>query len=229
MLDFSRFNVLTFDCYGTLVDWESGIVKAVRPVLAAHGKKLADSEIIAIYSPIERELEKPPHRSYREVLREVVRQMGRKLGFTPSEVEAESLPESVGTWLPFPDTVPALRALSARYKLAIISNIDDDLIAETARRLEAPFDWIVTAQQAGSYKPSPKNFELALQRIGVSRGQVLHCAESRFHDIAPARALGIATAWVNRAQGRPSASGEDAAKPDVEVGSMEELAKIATK
>lgn len=229
MLDFSRFKVLTFDCYGTLVDWESGIVKALRPILAAHGKKLGEAEIVAMYSPIERELEKPPHRSYREVLRGVVREMGRKLGFAPSEVEAESLPESVGIWLPFPDTVPALRALSARYKLAIISNIDDDMIAQTARRLEVPFEWIVTAQQAGSYKPSRRNFELALERIGLPREQVLHCAESRFHDVAPARALGLATVWVNRAQGRASASGEDAAEPDLEVGSMVELARLATR
>jgi 2-haloacid dehalogenase len=221
--------VLSFDCYGTLVDWETGIVRAVRPILAAHGKKLADAEILAMYSPIERELEKPPHRSYREVLRGIVQEMGRKLGFTPSTVEMEALPESVGTWLPFPDTVVALRALSSRYKLAIISNIDDDMIALTAAKLGVAFEAIVTAQQAGSYKPSRRNFELALERIGLPREQVLHCAESRHHDVAPARALGMATVWVNRAQGRPSASGEDTARPNLEVGSMKELAERATK
>ena len=116
------------------------------------------------------------------MLGEEVREAGRRWGFEPSPSEVEALPDSVRYWLPFPDTVNALRALKGRYRLAIISNIDDGLFALTARYLEVEFDYIVTAEQAGTYKPSPENFELALDRIGVAPEKLLHVAESLFHD-----------------------------------------------
>lgn len=229
MLDFSQFRVLTFDCYGTLVDWESGILGALRPIVSRHSRKMTDRELTVMYAAIEREIEAAPYRSYREVLRGVVRQMGTRMGFTPSTAEIESLPASLKDWLPFPDTVPALRRLKERYKLAIISNIDDDLFADTARRLEVPFDAVITAQQAKSYKPSHRNFELALERIGEERTHVLHCAESVYHDVVPARALGLATVWVDRAQGQASASGGAEGKPDLEVPDMKTLAELAVR
>ena len=127
-MDFSPFQFLTFDCYGTLIDWETGIFSALRPVLAAHKKTLTDAQLLELYGELEGEAEKPPFRPYKEVLQEVVRGFGRKLGFIPSESEARSLPASVANWLPFSDTVASLRRLKTRFRLAILSNVDDDLL-----------------------------------------------------------------------------------------------------
>jgi 2-haloacid dehalogenase len=163
------------------------------------------------------------------VLEEVVRALGRRLGFAPSEAECRSLPDSLRNWLPFPDTVAALRALQGRFRLGVISNIDDDLFAMTARHLEVPLDLLVTAQQAGSYKPSTNNFKLALGRMGLPAEKVLHCAESLYHDVAPARSLGLATVWVNRHAGktRPSATRKADIRPDLEVPDLKTLAALA--
>ncbi|MGH9492401.1 MAG: haloacid dehalogenase type II [Terriglobales bacterium] len=229
MLDFRRFRVLTFDCYGTLVDWESGILGALRPLLRAHGKTLTDEQTLEIYGELEAEAEAGEYHPYREVLEGVVRGFGRRLGFEPSLQEAESLPESLKNWKPFPDTVAALMKLKARYKLAVVSNVDDDLFAATARRLEVPFDWVITAQQAGSYKPSHRNFKLALERIALPPDQVLHVAQSIYHDIVPARELGLATVWVNRRAGKAGEGATKAAQgqPDLEVPDLKTLAEMA--
>lgn len=228
-MDFSRFQVITFDCYGTLIDWESGILGALRPLLAAHGQALDDGAILALYSELEPEVQQASYRPYREVLEQVVHAFGRRLGFAPSEAEAQSLPFSLRNWLPFPDTVAALRLLKTRYRLGVISNIDDDLFAQTAQHLQVPFDFLVTAQQAGSYKPSTRNFTLALERIGLPAEKVLHAAESLYHDVAPARSLGLATVWVNRhaGQSRPSATRTAQIKPDLEVPDLKTLAALA--
>ncbi len=228
MLDFSRFRVLTFDCYGTLIDWESGILAALGPLLAAHGKPLADDKLLELFGELEAEAEAGEYQSYRKVLEDVARGVGRRLGFETSEQEARSLPESLKNWPPFPDTVAALKKLKSRYKLAIVSNTDDDLFAHTARLLEVPFDWVITAQQAGSYKPSHNNFRLALERIALPPGQVLHCAQSVYHDVVPARELGLATVWVNR-RGAKGGGATKAAQgqPDVEVPDLKTLAEMA--
>jgi len=147
-MDFSNFRVITFDCYGTLIDWERGILGALRPILSAHGANLAEREILRLYGEIEAEEESGRYRDYKEVLRSVVRAFGRRLRFEPSESEAQSLPDSLSTWQPFPDTVPALRRLQARFHLGIISNIDDDLFSRTSRLLEVDFDHVITAAQA---------------------------------------------------------------------------------
>jgi 2-haloacid dehalogenase len=229
MLDFSRFRALTFDCYGTLIDWESGILAALGPLLAAHGKSLADEKLLELYAELEAEAEAGEYQSYRKVLETVARSIGRRLGFEASEQEARSLPESLKHWPPFPDTVAALRRLKTRYQLAIVSNTDDDLFAHTARLLEVPFDWVITAQQARSYKPSHNNFRLALERIALPPGQVLHCGQSIYHDVVPARALGLATVWVNR-RGAKGGGATKAAQgqPDLEVPDMKTLAEMAT-
>jgi 2-haloacid dehalogenase len=228
MLDFRRFRVLTFDCYGTLIDWESGILGALRPLLAAHGKSLADDKLLELYGELEAAAEAGEYQSYRRILEGVARGIGRRLGFEASEQEARSLPESLKNWQPFPDTVAALRKLKSRFKLAVVSNTDDDLFADTARLLEVPFDWVITAQQAGSYKPSHNNFKLALERIALPPEQVLHCAQSIYHDVVPARALGLATVWVNR-RGAKGGGATKAAqgKPDLEVPGMKTLAEMA--
>jgi 2-haloacid dehalogenase len=169
-MDADNYEVLSFDCYGTLVDWESGIISGLRPVLRTHGVEATDDEILDLHARTEHKLQatskKGAYLKYRDVLGEEVREAGRRWGFDPSPSEVEALPDSVRYWLPFPDTVNALRTLKGPYRLAIISNIDDGLFALTARYLEVEFDYIVTAEQAGTYKPSPQNFELALDRIG---------------------------------------------------------------
>ena len=161
MIDFKGFNVLTFDCYGTMIDWETGIFSALRPILAAHGKKISDSVLLELYSELEFAAEQGEFLRYRDVLQSVVRGFGERLGFLPSDAEARSLPESIANWQPFPDTVEALRKLKARYQLAVISNVDDDLFASTAPKLGVAFDQVITAQQARCYKPCIRMFELA--------------------------------------------------------------------
>jgi len=229
-LDFSRFRAISFDCYGTLIDWETGILAAIRPILLAHGAELSDSEILRVYSEFEVEAESGEYRSYREVLSGVVCGFGIRLGFHPTREEQQSLPDSLRRWEPFPDTVASLRRLKAKYQLAIISNVDDDLFSETARRLEIEFDHVITAAQARAYKPSLQIFQLAEDRIGVGREQWLHSAQSIYHDVIPGKSLGISTVWINRPSARPGAGAakEASTTPDVEVHSLAELAQVAT-
>src|SRR5580698_5989755 len=158
MLDFTRFEILTFDCYGTLINWEEGILRCLHRVLAAHGKDTDDATILRLYGDFEARAEHAEYRRYREVLQSVVRQFGEQLGFAATDQEASSLPESLKDWNPWPDTVAALRQLQSRFRLAIVSNVDDDLFAATQPKLGVQFDRIITAQQAGAYKPSLKIF-----------------------------------------------------------------------
>jgi len=158
-----------------------------------------------------------------------VRSLGKKFWFTPTEAEAHSLPESLKHWRPFPDTVAALEKLKRRYKLAVISNVDDDLFAATATRLRVVFDFVITAQQAGAYKPSLKIFNLAQEKFGVSPNQWLHVGQSIYHDVLPAQSLGLATVWVNRPSRRigVGAVKQVSGKPDLEVPDLQTLADLA--
>jgi 2-haloacid dehalogenase len=226
MLDFSRFEFLTFDCYGTLINWEDGILRCLHLVLAAHGKNIDDATILRLYGDFEARAEQGEYRRYREVLQSVVRQFGEQLGFTPTDAVVRSLPESLQEWKPWPDTVTALRELGSRFQLAVISNVDDDLFAATRPQLGVEFAQIITAQQAGAYKPSLKIFELALSRIGVPAHRVLHVGQSLYHDVIPAQSLGLATVWVNRPSARAGVGAVKAAEahPDLQASSLAELA-----
>ncbi len=228
-MNLARFQLLSFDCYGTLIDWETGLLGVLRLILRRHNKQISNSELLSLYAELEAAEEAAAYKPYREVLGSVVSQLGKRLGFVPSDREAASLADSISGWLPFPDTVDVLRRLKARYRLAILSNIDDDLFAHSAQRLQVPFDFVITAQHCRSYKPSFNNFKKLLERTGMSESVILHCAESRFHDVAPAQQLGIATVWVNRHANRPgsSASGPGTAVPDLEVPDMKTLAELA--
>jgi 2-haloacid dehalogenase len=230
MLDLSRFSVLSFDCYGTMIDWEAGIFAALRPILAAHGKRLNDVTLLKIYSELELEAEQQKYLSYREVLESVVRGFGERLGFDPSEVEVHSLPGSLAKWDPFPDTVSALRELKTRYQLAVISNIDDELFALTASKLGVAFDHVITAQQALCYKPCKRIFQIAKSRLAVAPEKWLHVGQSIYHDVIPAQAMGIAAVWVNRPSPREGAGATKAAagKPDLEVASLKELVELVS-
>jgi len=229
MLDLTRFKVLTFDCYGTMIDWETGIFSALRPILAAHNKSIPDSGLLMLYAELELNAEQGEFLRYRNVLQSVVRGFGERLGFSPTDGEVRSLPESLANWQPFPDTVEALRKLKSRYKLAVMSNVDDDLFASTAPKLGVAFDHVITAQQAGCYKQCMRMFELTEERIAVRREQWLHVGQSIYHDVIPAQSLDIATVWVNRPSPRPGAGAAKAAagKPDLEVPNLQTLAKLA--
>jgi 2-haloacid dehalogenase len=230
-LDFSRYEILTFDCYGTLIDWETGILSALHRILSTHGKKPDDATLLKLYGDFEQLGEQGEFHPYREVLESVVRRFGAELGFAPSEDETRSLPDSLATWKPWPDTVAALRQLKKHFRLAILSNVDDDLFSTTRPKLEVDLDAVITAQQAQAYKPSLKLFELALSRINAPAHRVLHVAQSVYHDIVPAQKLGLATVWVNRPSARPGVGAVKAAdaKPDLTVHSLAELAEIAAR
>jgi len=229
MLDFSRFEALTFDCYGTLINWEAGILPVLHRILAAHAKNAEDATLLKLYGDFEQLSEQGDFHPYRVVLESVVRRFGANLGFTPTAEEASSLPGSLPDWKPWPDTVAALRRLKQRYRLVILSNIDDDLFASTRPQLGVDFDDVVTAQQAQAYKPSLKIFELALSRIKVPAHRILHVGQSIYHDVIPAQSLGLATVWVNRPSARPGVGAVKAADatPDLTVTSLAELAEIA--
>jgi 2-haloacid dehalogenase len=197
MPDLDRIAALTFDCYGTLIDWEAGTIEALRPLLTRNGVTLSDDEIIRFCQDFEEPLCEPPFKPYKDVLAGVVDGFGRHFDFRVSAAERSGLAASVASWRPFPDTVEALRALGRRYTLAIISNIDDDLFAASARQLEVPFDAVITAEQARCYKPRPPIFEEALRRLGAAPGSVAHVAEG-VTEIAPMRQLGCTTVWVRR-------------------------------
>ena len=225
-MDFSRFTTISFDCYGTLIDWESGILPALRAVLASHGQSLPDAAILELYGEFEAEAESGPYQSYRNVLQSVVRAFANRFHFQASSAEIQSLHESVRAWPPFSDTVPALRELQKRYRLVVISNIDDDLFAETRKHLDVEFDGVITAEQARSYKPSLNNFRMALRTLAISPDRLLHAAQSIYHDVVPARSLGISTVWVNRKSARPGigAVRASAGQPDLEVPDLASLA-----
>lgn len=228
MFDFSRYEWLSFDCYGTLIDWETGILGYLRPLLEGKGCNVSDAKILALYSEFEPREEDGHYRTYRDVLASVVRDFARELHFEVSDSEAGGLAESIRNWLPFPDTVAGLQRLHSGYKLAVLSNIDDDLFVYTAPKLAVRFDAVVTAQQVHSYKPSFNNFEALLRRYAIPRESLLHVAESLYHDIAPAHALGIHTVWVNRRQGKKAAASKLAeVKPDLEVPDVGRLAELA--
>jgi 2-haloacid dehalogenase len=225
MLDFTRFKILTFDCYGTLINWEEGILGCMHRILSSHDKALDDATILELYGEFEAKAEHGEYLRYRDVLQSVVGQFGERLKFPVTHTEANSLPESLPNWKPWPDTVEALRQLRSRFKLAVISNVDDDLFAGTQPKLGVQFDEVITAQQAGAYKPSLKIFELALSRIGVPSHRVLHIGQSIYHDVIPAQSLGLATVWVQRPSARVGVGAVKAAQasPDLQVSSLAEL------
>ena len=226
MLDFDRFEWLSFDCYGTLVDWESGISAAVAEALLAHGISKTRAEILQLFADAEpRAQSAPSYREYRRVLREVMATIGGGLGLRLSPSELDCLADTLPRWPVFPDAADALRAMQARYRLAIISNVDDDLFAGTARALHLDFDAVITSQQARAYKPARRNFDLAQERMAVERAAWLHIGESLYHDIGPANRLGIASVWVSRADRGGGTRHTDAA-PDLTVPDLASLAEL---
>ena len=228
-IDFDDFDVLTFDCYGTLIDWETGLLAAMRPVVEAHGVSAGDDQLLETYARHEAELEAGEYLRYRELLGRALQGVGRDLGFEPTAAEVEAIGASVGDWPAFGDSAEALARLHERFKLAPITNCDDDLFALSAERLGVDFDWVITAQQARSYKPSTRNFELAFETIDAPRERILHVAQSLFHDHVTAKQLGMTTVWIDRRQGREGSGATPPveAEPDLTLPDMRSLADLA--
>jgi 2-haloacid dehalogenase len=227
-LDLTQFDALTFDCYGTLIDWERGILAAVH---AALPDATADDEsILVAFARHEAAIEAGPYLPYRTVLERTLRALAGEVGGTePTDAAVATFGGSVVDWPAFPDSAAALAELAARYRLGVITNCDDDLFAASERRLGVRFDPVVTAQQAKRYKPNPRGFELAFERIGLPPRRILHVAQSLYHDHVPAKRLGLSTVWVNRRAGRPGAGATPpaTAQPDLEVPDMRTFADLA--
>ena len=231
MLDYSRFEALTFDCYGTLIDWETGLVDAFRPVLAAHGVEAGAEDLLARYARYEAELEAGPYLSYRELV-------ARACAASPPRSASRRRPRrrrrsaaAVADWPAFPDS--ARRARAARG--ALPARGDHELRRRPVRGVAtagsaSTFDWVVTAQQAGAYKPDERPFALAFERIGLPRERILHVAQSLFHDHVTAKRLGLATVWIDRRGGREGtgATPSAAATPDTTYPDMASFAAAAT-
>lgn len=188
--------VLTFDCYGTLIDWALGLSNSFRAVFGdwadAHRK-----ELFPIYVEIEASFEQAPYRSYREVVTKTLVQLAERFRRPLSAEQHDALARLLPTWKPFADTNDALRRLKRRFRLGVLSNVDRDLFAGTAKHFAVPFDFLICAEDVRSYKPGLAHFQkLAEQEGGL--GKVIHVAQSLFHDGAPAKQLGLAFVWINR-------------------------------
>ncbi len=198
------FKVLTFDCYGTLIDWETGIWDALQPLIMSNRcSDITRQEALNSFARHESALEtEMPELLYRTILGKVHVAFAAEFGLESTARLDADFGSSVAHWPAFPDTADALRYLKTRYKLVILSNIDRESFAASNRKLGVDFDAVYTAQDIGSYKPSPANFEYLLKHLrsdlGLAPGDVLHTAQSLFHDHAPARAFGLATAWIDR-------------------------------
>lgn len=194
----NQYDVLTFDCYGTLIDWESGIRTAFNNALKrTKGPIELTEKAVEMYEIEERRVEKQtPHLTYREVLANTALAVAAKIGWILPAAESFFLSRELPEWKPFPDTNPALERLAKNHTLGILSNIDNNLLESTLKHLRAKFDILVTAEKVRSYKPAPAHFKVARSIIGDRPW--LHVAQSQYHDIEPANKLGINTTWVNR-------------------------------
>ena len=224
-MNISRFKCLSFDCYGTLIDWETGLLGALRPILARHAVQVGDARLLESFADAESRAEAGSYRPYKEILCDVLRALGTEFEFQPATTDETAFSLSVRDWPAFGDSTEALRALQKRFRLIILSNIDDDLFRFSQERLGVDFDAIFTAQKIGSYKPSESNFRYLLEHAGVEKDEILHVAQSLYHDIGPAKRLGISTVWVHRRHGQSGAGATPAAEalPDLEVPDLTSL------
>ncbi len=234
MTGLADIKALTFDCYGTLIDWEQGIQDSLRPWLHSHGLIIDDTRVLEEFGKAESRIERDnPAAPYTDILRHVHHALARAFGLAEDTDEAAHFAASVGSWPPFPDTVEVLRELQRAYKLIVVSNTDHDSFAATQRRLGVQFDAVVMAEDVGAYKPDHRMFMRAFEvgrEFGVEKSQILHVAQSLYHDHVPAKELGMTTVWVDRYRG---AHGSGATvlpsrevHPDYTVTSLRELADL---
>ena len=213
---------VTFDVYGTLIDWEDGIWDAFSAEAARDGFTIERDEVISMFTEISREIEGGSYELYAEVLRRVVVEISKRLGWPLEPSRAGFLPDSVQRWMPFRETRPALEKIAKKYKVGLISNIDDKLLGQTRRHIPTDFDIVVTAQQVRSYKPDLAHFNECARRIGGKKGWV-HVASSYYHDVEPCVKAKIPVIWVNR---KKETLEPGQKKPTAEVPNLREAAKL---
>ncbi len=233
-MTFDKFKALTFDCYGTLIDWESGILAVLEVWADRHGLAATNEALLEAYARAEAAIEEEtPDVLYSDILRGVMTRIGDTFELAVTPEDADRLALSVGDWQPFPDTVAALRRLKEQFKLIIVSNVDLTSFERTNALLGSEFDAVVSAEEVGAYKPDHRMFLRAfevLEGMNVDRDEILHVAQSLYHDHAPANALGLTTVWVDRRAGR---AGDGATpvpstfvQPDHRVETMGGLAEL---
>ena len=215
------FTTLTFDCYGTLIDWETGIVAELRAWAGRHGVAASDEALLEAYGQYEhaRETENP-EMVYPEILAQVHRDLASRFGVTPDEGEAAAFGQSIHRWPAFPDTPDALRYLKGHFKLVILSNVDRASFAKSNEKLGVAFDAIITTQDVGSYKPDLRNFHYmleVLEGVGVAKSDILHTAQSLYHDHVPAAEIGLARAWIDRRRGKLGGGATVVPEGDIET------------
>jgi 2-haloacid dehalogenase len=222
----TNFKAITFDCFGTLIDWESGILGALHMLCERYGinQPPARNELLAMYATLEADAERGEYRPYRDVLSDVAMGIANRLGFQLAAADRSLIADSIKDWPAFADTAASMRTLKQHFKLGVLSNIDDDLFKPVLPRLGLAgvggLDLLVTAEQVQSYKPSLGHFHEALSRLAIDKSEWLHVAQSKRHDIAPCNELGIKSVWVDRQAGSGGASGEYDARPDIVVPSL---------
>jgi 2-haloacid dehalogenase len=206
-MDLADFKVLSFDCYGTLIDWETGIAAVLGPWAREAGLDLDDEQLLAAYAGHEAAVERDhPTARYPDVLATAFRRTGEALGRPVDDAWARRLGDSLPDWPAFPDSAAALASLAAHYRLIIVSNVNRDGFAASNRRLRGRFAAVITAEDVGAYKPAANHFQAlfrTLDDLGVARGELLHVAQSLFHDHVPARNAGLHSVWINRRRDRP--------------------------
>jgi 2-haloacid dehalogenase len=235
-MELTEFEAISFDCYGTLIDWEAGLAAVLGPWARSRGLVLDDEGLLTAYAGHEERAEADdPGAPYPDILRRSMTALGRELGAEVTAQDADRLAGSVPDWPAFADSAEALTALAARFKLIILSNVDRASFAASNRRLGVRFDAVLTAQDIGSYKPAARNFDALLAeagRLGVGEGRLLHAAQSLYHDHVPAKRAGLPTAWINRRHDRPGWGATPAPPADVTPGwefpSMAAFAEAAT-
>ena len=200
------FKALTFDCYGTLIDWELGMIEALKPLTSKASRPLKRDEILEAHARHELSQQvQTPAKLYRDLLATVYRRLAEEWGVAVSWTDCAAYGRSIRNWPAFADTTPALQYLKRHYKLAILSNVDNESFSFSKEKLGVDFDAVYTAEDCGAYKPSARNFDYMLAKLktlGIEKSQILHTAESLFHDHATANELGLASCWIYRPHGQ---------------------------
>lgn len=223
-MDYRKIRLLSFDCYGTLIDWKESVLSILTSFFQDTPLSFSREELFQAFLEADRKMITENYLPYREILAQVIELMAEYLRFSIDPASKYLLSEHFVEWIPFHDSVRSLKQLKENYQLAILSNVDDELFSISNKLLEVEFDFIVTAQQIGSYKPDHRNFQRALEIFNIEKEEHLHVAQSIYHDIIPAKQLGINTVWVNR-YGEPERT-EALEYPDLEVPDLQSLVKI---
>ena len=223
-MDFNKIRLLSFNCYGTLIDWKESVLNILEFFFKDFPIEFSRDELFRAFLEADRKMISDKYLSYRDILAGVLDLMAEQLRISLDPASRYLLSDRFSEWKPFPDTVQSLKKLKEKFQLAIISNVDDELFSISNRLLKVEFDYIVTAQQVGSYKPDLRNFQHALGDFGIEKEHHVHVAQSIYHDIIPANQLGLNKVWVNR-YGEPERT-DSIEFPDLEVPDLSSLVKI---